>query len=201
MPLGIPTREIADKLVDGYMRDFESIFRVLHIPSFTKDYERFWSTADQTLQPVFQLQLKLVLAIGSSTFDKDFSMRKNAMQWVNEAAVWLSTPVTKSRLTVPALQVMILLCLAQETTGVGADLVWIPTGSLLRTAITMGLHRDPKKLPRMSLINAEMRRRLWNTILEVYQSLVEDALADLPDRISDLYPVQHRFRMSSFDIP
>jgi hypothetical protein len=169
-----PSKDVADQMVNAYFRTFESTFRVLHIPSFWKDYEAFWaSSEDMTQTPVtpFQLQVKLVMSIGAVLYDRDFSYRKNAIEWVREATVWLSVPRSKSRLTVSGLQVMILLCIARETTGLGADLIWISVGSLLRTAISMGLHRDPKVLPKASLFQEEMHRRLWNTILEVRQTL------------------------------
>lgn len=107
------------------------------------------------------------MAIGSTIHDEYFSMRKSATHWVYEAQCWLISPNQKSRLTLSGLQVMLLLCLAQEAVAVGQDLVWMPVGQLMRTAIFMGLHRDPKKLPKMTQLRSEMRRRLWNTILEI----------------------------------
>lgn len=62
---------------------------------------------------------------------------------------------------------MCLLHLARETCGVGGDAAWIRAGSLLRTAMYLGLHRDPSNLPRISPFGAEMRRRLWATVLEI----------------------------------
>ncbi|OTA88870.1 hypothetical protein M434DRAFT_34661 [Hypoxylon sp. CO27-5] len=162
----IPSREIADKLVEGYLRTLESVIRVLHVPSFKKEYESFW-LSPESVDLSFVILLQLVMAIGSAVYDEDFTMRRSAIQWVYEAQCWLISPVPKTRLTLAALQVMILLCIAQEAACVGPDLVWIPVGQLMRTAIFMGLHRDPKKLPHMNRFHVEMRRRLWNTILEL----------------------------------
>ncbi|KAI1134740.1 hypothetical protein F5Y05DRAFT_406335 [Hypoxylon sp. FL0543] len=162
----LPPREIADKLVDGYLRTLESVIRVLHVPSFRKEYENFWLSPDSA-DLSFVILLQLVMAIGSAVHDETFSMRNSAIQWVYEAQCWLISPVPKTRLTLSGLQVMILLCLAQQTASVGHDLVWIQVGTLMRTAIFMGLHRDPKKLPKMNRFRVEMRRRLWDTILEL----------------------------------
>ncbi|KAI1824065.1 hypothetical protein F4861DRAFT_280278 [Xylaria intraflava] len=162
----IPTRDLADKLVDGYIRSLETVFRVVHVPSFKRDYERYWAAPESVATP-FLIQLQLIMAIGCATYDETFSMRKSAVQWVTEAEYWLLGPQAKSRLTTTGLQNMILLMLARETSKVGADLTWIHVGSLLRTAYYMGLHRDPSRLPRMSRFDAEMRRRLWNTIIEL----------------------------------
>jgi hypothetical protein len=84
-----------------------------------------------------------------------------------EAQTWLSEPKFKSRLSIQSLQTKLLLLLAQETVGVGGESIWISAGALLRKAVYMGLHRDPGYLPKRATFAAEMRRRLWNTILEV----------------------------------
>ncbi|KAI0134846.1 fungal-specific transcription factor domain-containing protein [Daldinia grandis] len=162
----IPPREVADKLVDAYLRTWETVFRILHVPSFKRDYENFWLSRDSA-DVAFVIQLQLVMAIGGAFYDDCYTMRKSAMQWVYEAQSWLISPIPKSRLTLTGLRVMLLLCLAQETASVGQDLVWIHVGQLMRTAIYMGLHKDPKKLPKMSPFRSEVRRRLWNTILEM----------------------------------
>ncbi|CAJ2512502.1 Uu.00g055170.m01.CDS01 [Anthostomella pinea] len=162
----MPTREVADKLVDGYLRTTETVFRILHVPAFRRDYDLFWASPTSA-DPAFVLQLQLVMAIGSTIYDEHFSMRKSAVQWIHEAQYWFLGPVPKSRLTIAALQIMLLLCLAREAASVGSDLVWISIGSVMRSAIYMGLHRDPSRLPGMTRTHSELRRRLWNTILEL----------------------------------
>ncbi|KAI1463811.1 uncharacterized protein F4812DRAFT_463372 [Daldinia caldariorum] len=162
----LPPREVADKLVDAYLRTSEAVLRILHVPSFRKEYEIFWLSPDSADLP-FLIQLQLVMAIGAAVYDDHYTLRKSAMQWVYEAQCWLISPVPKTRLTITGLQVMLLLCLAQQTALVGQDLVWISVGQLMRTAMYMGLHRDPKKLPKMNQLRSEIRRRLWNSILEI----------------------------------
>jgi len=86
---------------------------------------------------------------------------------VHEAQTWLSEPVFKSRLSIESLQTNLLFLIARETAVVGGELVWISAGSLFRTAVHMGLHRDPALLSNTTIFAAEMRRRLWNTVLEI----------------------------------
>ncbi|KFY73868.1 hypothetical protein V499_06076 [Pseudogymnoascus sp. VKM F-103] len=161
----LPPKEVADTLIESYLRTVESVHRILHIPTFRRDYAALWASESPT-NTVFLVQLKLVLAIGASTYDTKFSLRTSAIRWVYQAQNWLSEPAFKSRLNIQTLQISLLLLFARETTGVGEDMVWVSAGSLLRTAIHMGLNRDPSLLPTRSLFAAEMRRRLWNTILE-----------------------------------
>ncbi|KAK7958047.1 hypothetical protein PG988_012895 [Apiospora saccharicola] len=164
--LKIPPRDVADKLVDGYLRTFETVYRILHVPSFKAEYEKYW-TSPASANPAFVIQLQLVMAAGAGVFDDAHSMRKLAIAWVYEAMCWLITPPAKSKLTITGIQNMLLLHYAREVAGVSGDLTWISMGSVYRSAITMGLHRDPKRLPNMSHADAEIRRRLWNTILEL----------------------------------
>lgn len=164
----LPARAVADALVECYLNTSESILRVLHIPSFRRDYEAVWDLT-RTPDAAFLVQLKLVLAIGAQTYDSGFSLRPYAMRWVYEAQTWLSAPEFKSRLGIPFLQTAVLILLAREAAGVGDDMIWANVGFTFRIAMYMGLHRDPASLgPRTTTpLVAEMRRRLWNTVLEL----------------------------------
>lgn len=162
----LPTKDIVDDLVDCYLRTIETVYRILHIPTFRRNYEALW-LSDTTPDMGFLIQLKLVLAIGAATYDDTFSLRISATRWIYEAQTWLSEPKLKARLGIQSLQTDLLLLFAREATGIGEDTVWIAVGSLFRTAIHMGLHRDPQHLPKRTAFISEMRRRLWNTILEI----------------------------------
>lgn len=162
----LPSKDVADSLISCYLRTFERIYRVLHVPSFKKEYEALW-LSDAEPDAAFLVQLKLVLAIGTTIFDEHFSMRASAVRWVYDAQAWSSEPGFKQRLNLQTIQIDILLLLARETAGVGWDLVWVSAGTLYRKAVFMGLHKDPVYLPKTTRFFAEMRRRLWNTVLEI----------------------------------
>lgn len=130
----IPTREVADSLVTAYIGSLESMYRILHVPSFRRDYESYW-VSPASADPAFVIQLQLVMAIGCALHDDLFSMRKSAIQWVYEAQAWLIAPRFKSKFNLISLQNMALLCLARQTTCLGGDLVWVSLGSILRSAI------------------------------------------------------------------
>jgi hypothetical protein len=107
------------------------------------------------------------MAIGACFHDETHSLRAQATGWIYEARFWLLLPPEKARLTIPGLQIMCLLLLAKQTAGVAGDLTWISAGSLFRAAMHVGLHHDPDNLTHMPRLRAEMRRRLWVTILEI----------------------------------
>lgn len=165
-PPELPSKEVSDALVDCYLRSTESVFRVLHVPSFRQAYEAMWAgnTAPST---AFLVQLSLVLALGATTYDDSFSLRTPATRWVCMARTWLAGPRPKADLDIPGLQTDILYLLAQERVGVAGDSPYVLVGTLIRRAISIGLHRDPSSMAPKTVFAAEMRRRIWNTILEL----------------------------------
>ncbi|KAL2361841.1 hypothetical protein RJZ56_005265 [Blastomyces dermatitidis] len=131
-----------------------------------RDYEEVWLNVAPP-DTAFLVQLKLVLAIAATTYDEKFSMRASAFRWICEAQSWLAEPGFKARLNKQVLQTNILLLIARQTASLGGSLVWISAGSLIRGAMLLGLHRDPTFLPESTVFAIEMRRILWNTILEI----------------------------------
>lgn len=165
----VPPREVADDLKGLYLRNFESVYRIVHIPSFQDEYEQYWINP-KVADDGFVIVILLVMAIGTIFYDNTtyaVDLRSKALEWIHGAQSWLSGPSRKNRLAITGLQVQCLLLIARQTNFVGPDLVWISAGSLVRTAINMGLHRDPGNYPKMSEFHREMRRRLWTTILEM----------------------------------
>ncbi|KAJ8116445.1 hypothetical protein OPT61_g2141 [Boeremia exigua] len=167
----IPPKHICNVLVDNYLRTIETLYRIVHVPTFQREYEASWDTSKQTIassmDPDFLVQLKLILAIGATIYDSTFSMRSEATRWVYEAQSWLMSPAFKSKLGIRFLQNNILVLIARELVDVGGELIWISAGAVVRSAVYMGLHKDPAHLQDMSTLDAEMRRRIWNTILEI----------------------------------
>jgi hypothetical protein len=165
----IPSSETCETLLDAYFRTSESTFRIFHIPTFRKEYDQYRN------QPFlasdnFILRMLLAMAIGVTFYQEPNveTLRIQAKKWVYAAQSWLSeTPYEKSRLNVSGLQLHCLLLIARQSLTMVEDLVWISTGSLLRRAFSIGLHRDPKYFSNMTVLQAETRRRLWATIIEL----------------------------------
>jgi hypothetical protein len=162
----LPPKHVCDDLIAGYLRTMETLYRVLHVPSFQHVYDNMWMRNSEP-NIAFMVLLKLVLAIGAMVYDDKVTMRAEAVRWVFEAQTWLSSPFSKSQLGIQYLQISILLLLARELVDIGSELVWISAGAVYRAAVYIGLHRDPSELPKMTALEAEMRRRVWNTILEL----------------------------------
>lgn len=185
--LAPPPRAVADAMVNLYFQFFESAYRILHVPTFWSEYRRYWDNPESATTSL-RLQILLVIGIGSSLSEQGHAdtaaagFRNSVHRWIYAAQAWVGGPMEKDRLTISGLQIHCLTVLARQIFSVGGDLVWMSIGSLIHCAMQMGLHRDPKHLPSMSVVQAELRRRLWATILEmVVQSSLDTAM---PPRIS-----------------
>ncbi|TKW55877.1 hypothetical protein CTA1_11716 [Colletotrichum tanaceti] len=169
----MPPREVCDELVRLYLRTFESVFRVLHVPCFRHDYLRYWSDPQSASEPLV-LQLLLVMAIGTCFYqdavvtDGAATLRCQATHWIHACQVRLAAPFRKKHLSLRRVQSQCLLVigLLTNTNAVGGDLAGISVASLVQSAMAVGLHIAPSQLP-VSPLEAEVRRRLWVTILEL----------------------------------
>ncbi len=168
----IPSPETCEILLNAYFRTSESAMRIFHIPTFRKEYDQF-KQQPLLASDSFILKMLLAMAIGVTFYQEPKepnveTLRTQAKKWIYAAQSWLSEiPYEKSRLNVAGLQIQCLLLIARQSLAVVDDLVWISSGSLVRRACSMGLHRDPKYFPNMTVLQAEIRRRLWATIMEL----------------------------------
>lgn len=180
----LPPRNVTDALCNLYFRLFESTHRILHGPSFWEMYNRFWvspSTAPAHMRLLVLLAASLAARL-SGRDDLGFDFQQHGHAAVHEAEMWLASSSHKDRTAMIGLQVNCLAILARELYPSGSDLGWISIGTLLHQAMLAGLHRDPDHLPYMSGLQAEIRRRLWASIIEfVIQASLNSAL---PPRLS-----------------
>jgi hypothetical protein len=187
----LPSKTTCDALVDGYLRTFEGVFRVLHVPSFREEYHSHWSGNTET-KPSVMLKIMLVCAMGVPFYTgvDQPKLRVACAKWIQAAEMWVAAPHAKSRLNMAGLQIQILVLLAKQVCNVEGDHVWISAGSVLRTAMYLGLHRDPSYFGKINTFHAEMRKRLWATVLEltVQSSLDMGMLPMISDQDYDAKP-------------
>lgn len=185
--LAPPSREVADAMTNLYFECFESTHRILHVPTFWVEYSRYWEHPHSATNDL-RLKMLLVVAIGSSVYDHGDSnavLRNTEVvePWIYAAETWLAGPLEKSRLSISGIQIYCLTIIARQIFSVGGDLVWMSMGSLVHRAMQMGFHREPKSLlASMPVLQIELRRRLWATILDLVVQASLDAW--MPPRIS-----------------
>lgn len=119
-----PSRDLADMMVELYFESFESTQRILHVPTFWADYQRYWDHSEGTTTGA-RLKIFLVIGTGSSlSKHKDTDELRNMIHhWVYAAQTWLSGPLEKDRLDITGLQVYCLTILARQIFSIGEELV------------------------------------------------------------------------------
>ncbi|KAJ5356266.1 fungal-specific transcription factor domain-containing protein [Penicillium concentricum] len=176
----IPPREITYQLVNLYISTFECTFRVLHVPHFLAELDEYWNcggkhSGDAFSGEVFAAKLLVLMSCASCFYgeavtsaDMDHrSLNQKAKSWIQAVVLWIKSMTSYNRLRLDTIQIKCLLLIARQAIAYEGDLAWLSAGSLLRDAITMGLHRDPSNFTRVSHYWAEIRRRLWLTIVEL----------------------------------
>ncbi|RDW81261.1 putative C6 transcription factor [Aspergillus mulundensis] len=173
----LPSRDLIDALIQIYFTTFESCYGILDYSSFMAEYMASSESAESADRS-FLLVILLVVTVTGPLHDEASvrsEMAAKARTSIDIAQAWLSAPLEKDRLSLRALQVHCLLLLSRQINQVGADLVWISAGSLLRMAMQMGLHQDPDLLGQMDTGEKNLRRRLWYTMIEMNLHAAIDA--------------------------
>ncbi|KAJ5758800.1 hypothetical protein N7520_005956 [Penicillium odoratum] len=170
----VPSRRVADQLVQFYLETFETTYRVLHIPTFLEQYKAYWNR-QQEPDMAFVAQLLAILAAGSCFYLPSSNMngdqrdvyQKPAMKWIMAVQSYISCTFVSPDLNFRMIQTQTLLLIARLAVANDGDVAWASSGSLIRSAITMGLHRDPTRFRKARPFWCELRRRLWTTIVEL----------------------------------
>ena len=168
----LPKRHVCDRLLAIYVSTNETLYRMLHLPSFRAQYEQFW---DKQPQPDYFLpQLLAVLSLGSRFEKKHRGLSHERVEGVHIPTAcalvrsWLDSLKGKQLVNFATLQTELLLVQAQRMVVPRVQDSWAQMGSVVRMAMAMGLHRDPSEFsPRLSVFAGEMRRRLWYCILDM----------------------------------
>jgi len=191
----LPSREEADALITVYLDQFEQIYRIIHVPSFRREYARFWDPAEAR-GGAFTCLILAMIAV-SSCLDEHPQPRKfeklisnthtRALKWIEVADQFQAKQSEKHRRLIHY-QIACLLYLAKRVNTVKKKRFWKNAGAMTQDAISVGLHREPSHLSQnvsISPFNQEMRRRIWATI----QSYDAQASFDhgLPTILSSLH--------------
>ena len=175
--LGMPDKATLDAKVALYFQTCETTYRILHEPSFWKEYQAFWDRPSNEESFTSFAALLLYIAaitkclqpnegnifIGDSSVDRD-----TALDYIETCDTWLQRQ-SRKQTTLIFFQLQCLSLLAKRVNGLKLKQDWTNSGDLIRLAIAAGLHRNPSLLSRgrISEFEKEMRRRVWLTIVEL----------------------------------
>ena len=178
----LPGKEVVDQLVHIYIENFESTYRVLHLPSFLDEFHEYLKASNRARPSFVALLLVMIATVscakpgdrlllrGDSSLD-----RENAAQWIQATESWVELQSQK-HVTLIMFQIRCIVFIAQQVNSVKRKRTWTTSGNLARIAIAAGLHRDTETVNvrhgdltnrRVTIFEQEMRRRIWITIAEL----------------------------------
>jgi hypothetical protein len=170
----LPDREVMDYLIRLYFDTSECMYRILHRPSFWKEYGIFWENPEAA-NPGFVVLILLIMAVVSCispqekpAYIGDSALaRERAVLWIEVSEWWLGRQ-SRKHTYLAIWQIRSLLVLAKQVNVVKKKEIWTAAGNLVREAMSAGFHRDPGFLgEKVSIFDQEMRRRLWATMIEL----------------------------------
>lgn len=138
----LPKKPVCDALISSYMGTCETLFRVIHTPTFLEQYNRYW---DGTLTSDYYLpQLLAVLSIASRFETKSRGLGHERVEGVHIPTAcaliraWLNTLQGKQQIELPTLQAEILLVLTKRMIKAHTRDGWTQMGYVVRLAQAMG---------------------------------------------------------------
>jgi hypothetical protein len=173
----LPDKSTLDAQVALYFQTCETTYRILHEPSFWREYQAFWDrqSNDESFTPFAALLLYILaitkclqptegnLFIGDSSIDRD-----TALDYIETCDTWLQRQ-SRKQTTLIFFQLQCLSLLGKRVNSLKLKQDWTNSGDVIRLAIAAGLHRNPSLLSRgrITEFEKEMRRRVWLTIVEL----------------------------------
>lgn len=175
----LPTKEESDALVTVYLDIFEQLHRIIHIPTFRRDYAKFWDSPETrppgARRAAFTALVLSIMSISCCLYShptiKFIGMmsdnHSSAVKWVTAVDDWLARQSQKHRKLIHY-QIACLLYIGKRVNTIKKKRFWTGAGALIQDGISLGLHRDTRHMAgKMSAYNQEMRRRIWATVQEL----------------------------------
>ncbi|KAK0122497.1 hypothetical protein ONS95_010727 [Cadophora gregata] len=161
--------------------NWETVQRVLHIPTFSKECEdvaaaqasgapSIPSHLGDWVLPQIMVATTLVSRLDDPAVKQSTTGRLTEEQIVRNiemARTWLDGLRGKPNTCIHTLQTRTLLLLAQQANLCSTHDLWMDSAALVRRAMSMGLHQDPETYSEMSKLDKEMRRKLWTSLVEL----------------------------------
>lgn len=167
----LPGKATCDRLLDAYISVSEGIYRIVHVPSFKAEYEAFW--AQTGVSDGFLPRLMCMLSLGARFETETRGLSHDRADGINAPTAcaltraWLDGLRGKQLVDMDTLQCEVLHLHASRMMLSRNQESWAQLGFIVRMAMTMGLHRDPDEFPQIRPFYAELRRRLWYTIVDM----------------------------------
>jgi hypothetical protein len=189
----LPSKEETDALISVYLDQFEQIHRIVHVPTFRKEYAEFWVPGTKQRYAAFTALVLSMMAVASCVHTHESlkfvgmmsTARHKAEKWIVACDDWAGRQSQKHRRLIHY-QIACLLYLGKRVNTIKKKRFWTSSGQLIRDGIAVGLHREPSHMGgKITVYNQEMRRRIWATVQEFDMQASFDH--GLPTLVSQLH--------------
>ncbi|KAK9777885.1 hypothetical protein SCAR479_05568 [Seiridium cardinale] len=172
----LPEKSVIDRLMMRYFNSNSPSQHILHKPTFSKEYGKFWEDPSAvSLHWIAILFMVTSLGVFFSTFQAPHELENDSsMAGMDRFRVYrgaAGTALIWGKYSQPnqwTLQAMLLYVEADFLVARQSQMnCYLLSSVLIRLMLKMGLHRDPSKLPNLTPYDGEMRRRLWNLAIQI----------------------------------
>lgn len=164
----LPPRIEADDLVQLYLDNYDSLYHILHVPSFRQEYNEMWNDLQNARTHFVVLVLLMIASAQCLTSAEPWlytagssTAREKAIHTMQLSEDWLRTQSEK-HVTIVDFQIRFLLLFGKIVNARKFKRVWTESGNFLRFCMAAGMHRNPELLRKpTSALDKELRRRMW----------------------------------------
>ncbi|KAL2810158.1 hypothetical protein BJX63DRAFT_328971 [Aspergillus granulosus] len=177
----LPSRGVAEILINRYMETIENTHHFLHIPTFSGEVSRFWekpAEASDSWLAMFTALLYLGCEVSQSvTADTDETMRVTSAQLIAASRGFLHRTSFMVYPNLDTIRTLCMIVVAKQTSHMSCeamDSAWCLTGLITRLGLVLGLHSPTLPAEKPETLESHIRRVLWASItyLDLRQSLL-----------------------------
>lgn len=166
-----PQRPVANALIMRYFDSENPAARIIHRPTFRKQYEQYWSNPQNSSIPWLGMcftMMALAMQSYHNAGDEPEELKGKSWEQALRYLEFTAQCLVSSDFTQPTHFMIETLCLylqAEQNRSLDAQTgLWILSGTISRMAMRMGFHRDPAPYAALTAYQGEMRRRVWSFI-------------------------------------
>ncbi|KAH0556079.1 hypothetical protein GP486_005985 [Trichoglossum hirsutum] len=170
----IPSKAAVDKLIVRYFNSLDPVIRIIHAPTFQKEYEQYWADPGST-KSIWIGLLFAIMCLAMQSYTRAGDEPPEYQDKSDEMAEIFKLRTAQSLVladyTKPApytIETLILHLHGEYNCGKDTEVsAWAVGGMIVRFAMQMGYHRDPKPHPDVTPFRGEMRRRVWTFVKQM----------------------------------
>ncbi|KAJ0418216.1 hypothetical protein BJY00DRAFT_288055 [Aspergillus carlsbadensis] len=177
----LPSRGVAEILINRYMEVIEDTHHFLHVPTFLREVSRFWeqpAEASDSWLAMFTALLYLGCEVSQCVIaEPDETMKVTSAQLIEASRGFLHRTSFMVYPTLNTIRTLCLIVVAKQTSHMSCeamDSAWCLTGLITRLGLVAGLHSPTVPKDKPETLENHMRRVLWANIsyLDLRQSLL-----------------------------